>query len=135
MAARIYSQDPFTRTNGGMMSDQYTGASLFEKDQLKPSDYAAIKNLEVGDISEPFESTDNEGRSGNTLYKIVKLEKIIPSHVATFEEDFNTLTNVANEKQSSKAIDKFISEKQKVTYIVIDPLFKGCNFDRDGWIK
>lgn len=135
IAARYFSQDPQTRTNGGMMSDPNTGSSFFEKDQLKPTDYAVLKDMKPGEISEPFESSDNEGRSGNTMYKIIKLEKIIPSHVANFKDDFQVLQNVANERQQLKAIDEFITEKQKITYIVIDPLFQGCDFERDGWIK
>lgn len=135
VAARIYSQDPYTRTNGGLMADEYSGTAMFEKDQLKPTDYAAIKDLEVGEISAPVESTDNEGRSGNTIYKIIKLEKIIPSHTATFEDDFSVLQNVANQQQSKKAVDDFIKEKIKSTYIVIDPIFHNCDFEREGWIK
>lgn len=135
IAARYFSQDPQTRTNGGMMADPNTGASFFEKDQLKPTDYAVLKDMKEGEISEPFESTDNEGRNGNTIYKIIKLEKIIPSHVASFKDDFEVLQNVANQRQQIKAISDFISEKQKVTYIVIDPMFHNCDFERDGWIK
>lgn len=134
-AARIYSEDPYTRTNGGVMADQNTGATMFEKDQLKPSDYAVLKDIKVGDISDPFESTDNEGRNGNTIYKIVKLDKIIPSHVATFEDDFSVMQNVANGVQAKRAIDNFLDEKIKSTYIVIDPLFHNCDFERKGWIK
>ena len=48
-AARKYSQDPATRTNGGQMADINTGSSYFEIDQLKPSDYIAIRNLKEGE--------------------------------------------------------------------------------------
>ena len=34
---------------------------------------------------------------------------------------------------SEKAIDEFIDSKIKSTYIVIDPLFKDCVFEREGW--
>jgi hypothetical protein len=34
-----------------------------------------------------------------------------------------------------EAIDKFISDKIKTTYIVIDPLFKDCDFEREGWAE
>ena len=44
LAARFYSQDPATRTNGGQMSDPNTGSAYFEIDQLKPEDYNAIKD-------------------------------------------------------------------------------------------
>jgi peptidyl-prolyl cis-trans isomerase SurA len=134
-AARIYSEDQYTRTNGGLMADQNTGSTLFEKDQLKPADYAVLKDMEIGDISAPFESLDNEGRNGNTIYKIIKLDKIVPSHTANFEEDFSVLQNVANGVQAKKAIDNFLDEKIKTTYIVIDPIFHNCDFERKGWIK
>lgn len=133
-AARVYSRDPKTRTNGGMMSDQQTGSSYFEKDQLKPADYSVIKNMKEGEVSEPFESTDNEGR-GNTIYKIIRLDKIIPSHTADPETDYSVLIEQASNRKSQEALDKFINEKQKVVYIVIDPLFQKCHFRKQGWIK
>ncbi len=134
-AARYFSEDRKTATNGGLLADEYTGSSYFEKDQLKPADYNVLKDMQEGDISEPFESLDNEGRSGHTVYKIIMLEKIIPSHVADYKTDFNVLLEDANRKNSNAAIDQFIAEKQKSTYIVIDPLFKECNFMREGWVK
>lgn len=133
LAARFYSQDPATRTNGGQMSDPNTGSAYFEIDQLKPEDYNAIKDLKEGEISAPFESRDNEGRSGNTVYKIVKVDKIIPAHTASFEEDYNLLMEQAKNELSMKAIDDFIDGKLATTYIVIDPLFKDCYFEHDGW--
>ena len=133
LAARFYSEDPSTRTNGGQMADPMTGSSYFEIDQLKPQDYAAIRNLKEGEISEPIESLDNEGRDGNLVYKIVKVDKIIPAHPASFNNDYTLLLDQASQAQSAKAIDDFIDSKIKSTYIVIDPLFKDCVFERDGW--
>lgn len=133
LAARFYSEDPATRTNGGQMADPNTGSSYFEIDQLKPQDYAAIKDLKEGDVSEPFQSLDNEGRSGNVVYKIIKVDKIIPAHPATFNSDYALLMASAKEKMQRDAISKFIDSKIKSTYIVIDPLFKDCVFERDGW--
>ena len=134
LAARFYSEDPATRTNGGQMADPMTGSSYFEIDQLKPQDYAAIKNLKEGELSEPFESLDNEGRSGNTVYKMLRVDKIIPAHTATFKNDYNMLLEQAKQKKSMEAIDNFIDSKIKETYIVIDPIFKDCNFEREEWL-
>ena len=133
LAARFYSQDPATRTNGGQMSDPMTGSSYFEIDQLKPQDYEAIRNLKVGEISEPIESLDNEGRDGNLVYKIVKVDKIIPAHPATFQSDYTLLLDQATEAKRAEAIEEFINSKIKTTYIIIDPLFKDCVFEREGW--
>lgn len=133
LAARFYSEDLPTRTNGGQMADPYTGSSYFEIDQLKPQDYAAIRDLKEGEISVPVESLDNEGRSGNTMYKILKVDKILPAHTATFVNDYSLLQDEVRGKKSKEAIDKWILEKIASTYIVIDPLFEECNFDREGW--
>ena len=115
------------------MADQYTGSSYFEIDQMKPQDYNAVKNLQVGEITEPFESLDNEGRSGNTVYKIIKVDKILPAHTANFSKDYSLLLEYAKNELAMKAIDDFIDSKIKTTYIVLDPLFKDCEFKREGW--
>ena len=135
LAAKFYSQDAQSKTNGGQMADPNTGSSYFEIDQLKPQDYAAIKDLKEGEISEPVESKDNEGRDGNTVYKIIRVDKIIPAHTASFDNDYSDLLEEARAKEQNAAIDEFIDGKIKTTYIVIDPLFKNCEFSRDGWNK
>lgn len=135
LAARFYSQDMRSAVNGGKMTDENTGAIVFEKDQLKPMDYSILKDMKIGAISEPFESLDNEGRMGNVIYKIIKLDEIIPSHTATFKDDFMVIQNIANNQMQMDAIEKFIKDKMEITYIRLDDLFKKCNFERDGWVK
>ena len=137
LAARFFSEDPATRTNGGQMADPATGSSYFEIDQLKPADYAAIKDLKEGEISEPVESTDNEGyqqnRPGNTVYKIIRVDKIVPAHSASFTNDYTELQNRVTMQRQMQAIDEFLEKKIKDTYIVIDPMYKECTFDRNIW--
>ena len=139
MAARFYSEDLPTRTNGGQMADPATGSSYFDIDQMKPADYAAIKDLKEGEISEPVESLDNEGyqqgRSGNLVYKIIRVDKIIPAHTATFERDYTQILDEVQNGKQMEAVDAFMEEKIKSTYIVIDPMFKECEFARDAWNK
>lgn len=133
MAARFYSQDPATRTNGGQMANPHTGSAYFEIDQIKPEDYAAVKDLQPGEISKPIASRDNEGRDGHLVYKIVRLDKIIPAHPATFENDYTELLSIVQSQRQHKAIDDFLDKKIKQTYIIIDPLFGECDFSRKGW--
>lgn len=135
LAARFYSEDPATRTNGGQMADPNTGSSYFEIDQLKPQDYEAVKDLEVGEVSQPIVSLDNEGRDGNLVYKIIRLDKIVPAHTANFESDYTDLLNLVVQMKQMEAIDEFIDEKIDSTYIVIDPLFGDCDFSREGWLQ
>ena len=119
------------------MADPSTGSSYFEIDALKPQDYAAIRDLKVGEISRPIESHDNEGREagrdGNVVYKIVKVDKILPAHTASFSNDYTLLLEQAQSEQAQKAIDDFIESKISSTYIIIDPLFGDCDFEKAGW--
>ena len=146
-AATRYSMDPKSSRNNGLLADENSGSTYFEKDQLSPTDYNAIRNLAPGQISITYESTDfgsgvgystgrpNDGRSGNTVYKMIKLEKIIPSHPANLKDDYPVILNFADNQRMDDVVEKFIAEKQKTTYIVIDPLFHECSFLRSGWIK
>ncbi|MBR5924741.1 MAG: peptidylprolyl isomerase [Bacteroidales bacterium] len=127
------SEDPATRTNGGQMADPHTGSAYFEIDQIKPEDYAAVKDLEIGQISAPIVSRDNEGRDGNLVYKIVRLDKIVPAHPASFENDYTELLDGVRSIKQQEAIDKFIDKKIAETYIIIDPIFGDCDFSREGW--
>jgi len=147
LAATRFSMDPKSRLNNGLLADENSGSTFFEKDQLSPTDYAAIRDLKPGQISISYESTDfgsgvgfsagrpNDGRSGNTVYKIIKLEKIIPAHPANLKDDYPVILNFAENQRMEKVVEEFISEKQKSTFIVIDPLFSGCSFERKGWVK
>ena len=135
LAARFYSEDMPTRTNGGQMADPNTGSSYFEIDQLKPQDYAAIQDLKPGEISEPIESLGNEGRDGNIVYKIIRLDKIVPAHTATFESDYTDLLAQVQNEKTVEEIDKFLKDKINTSYIIIDPLFKDCEFSREEWVK
>ena len=127
------SEDPATRTNGGQMADPQTGSAYFEIDQIKPEDYAAVKGLKEGEISAPIASRDNEGRDGNLVYKIVRLDKIVDAHPASFENDYTELLDVVRNIKQQDAIDEFIDKKIAETYIIIDPIFGDCDFARDGW--
>ena len=137
LAARFFSEDPATRTNGGQMADPATGSSYFEIDQLKPADYAAIQDLKEGEISVPVESTDNEGyqqnRPGNLVYKIIRVDKIVPAHPASFNNDYTELQSNVRYQRQMQAFDAFLEQKIKDTYIVIDPMYKECSFSRDLW--
>lgn len=135
IAAKALSQDPATRTNGGQVANPATGSAYFDIDQLKPQDYKALQNLQEGEISEPIASLDNEGNDGHLVYKIVRLDKIVPAHTATFENDYNELLGVVRNSKQYKAIQDFLDKKVKETYIVIDPIFKDCNFAREGWLE
>jgi len=133
LAARYFSEDPASRTNGGQMADPNTGSAYFEIENIKVEDFAAVENLAVGEISEPIESRDNEGRNGNPVYKIIRLDMILPSHTATIENDYVVILDKVQQIKQTEAINAFSRDKIKSTYIIIDPLFRDCEFKEPGW--
>lgn len=133
LAAKIYSQDPVTRTNGGQVADPQTGSASFDIDQLKPQDYVALQDLKPGEISTPIVSSDNEGRDGNLVYKIIRLDEIVPAHTASREHDYMELLSTVKVAKQNEAIKAFVDKKINETNIIIDPIFKDCEFSREGW--
>jgi peptidyl-prolyl cis-trans isomerase SurA len=122
-AAKIYSQDPNTNVNGGLLVNPQTMAARFELDQLPTKDYYMIRNLEVGDISEPFETTDGKGK---TCFKILYLKSRTEPHRANLKQDFVLLQKMALNKKMDEVMQQWFAEKKETTFIRVDNSFKGC---------
>jgi peptidyl-prolyl cis-trans isomerase SurA len=131
-AALRLSQDPKTAANGGLIVNEYNLSSRFEKDQLHPADYGVLRDMQPGDISAPFETTD---KMGNTQYKILQLVELIPSHPATVDDDYAVIHQLAQRQQQQRAFNAWITRKQASTYIRLDDDFKQCSFQHAGWVK
>ncbi|MDR2125684.1 MAG: peptidylprolyl isomerase [Prevotellaceae bacterium] len=130
-AALFFSQDEKTRMNGGLVANPQTLSPRFDKDQLG-NNYFVLRELKQGQISDPFKSTDENGRE---VYKIVKLKEIIPSHKANLKDDFPIIKNMVEGQKQMEKITKWLIKKQQETYIRIDDDYKNCKFESQNWIK
>ena len=130
-ACWMFSDDENTRMNGGVMVNPYTGTSLFEAEHLDPKIANAIRGLEVGEISKPFETEDEQGR---TVCKIVLLRSKSKPHKANLSQDYQHIQNMATEKKRDKVMEEWVEKTIGSTYIRIDDEYKGCKFKKD-WIK
>ncbi len=131
-ACWMFSDDEDTRLNGGVMLNPYTGTSLFEAEQLDPKVATAIRNLEVGEISKPFESEDDQG---NTVCKIVLLRAKTKPHKANLSQDYQRIQNMAIEKKKGDVLEEWLAKTIESTYIKIDDDFKKCKFHNKEWLK
>ncbi len=123
MAAKKYSEDKNTSVNGGLLVNPQTMAATFELDQLNTKDYYNIRNLDVGDMTEPYESTD---RNGKTCYKVLKLKSRTEPHRANLKQDYLLLQKMALQYKSEQVMNDWYREKKETTYIRIDDSFKSC---------
>jgi peptidyl-prolyl cis-trans isomerase SurA len=123
LAAKRYSEDTHTSVNGGLIVNPQTMAATFELDQLQTKDYYMIRNMEVGDLSEPYESTDHKGKA---CYKLVQLKSRTEPHRANLKQDYVLLENMALRYKTNQVMQDWYSEKKETTYIKVDPAFKDC---------
>lgn len=130
-AAMMFSEDKDTRLNGGQVVNP-SGGLRWQLDDLPAQDYAVIKNMTPGEISEPYESTDNKGK---TVYKVIILKKRTEPHKANPEDDFHLLKEMAAQKKQTEIVNKWIEDKIKTTYIRIDPKYRSCKYSVQGWLK
>lgn len=130
-AARFFSEDEDTRMNGGLRINPYTGNSRFELDQFETDEYYLIRDLKVGEISEPYESQDAKGQ---LVYKVVQLVSKSEPHRANLKQDYELLKQMALQKKQDEIVDAWISDKVKRTYILIHEPFRECNFRIKAWL-
>lgn len=132
LAATLFSDDEDTRANGGIIVNPNTGSSKFEADQIDPNIYYAIKDLKVGEVSEPFEAEDQNSKK---IYKIVALRSKTQPHQVNLKDDYQMIQDMALGEKKQNIIDEWIKTRQKETYIKIDDSYKNCIFSFTGWVK
>ncbi len=103
--AREYSQDKDTRDLGGDLG-------TVSIDQLEPSFLKTVKELKVGQISEPVKVT-----FGNSYgYHIVYLRNRIPAHKINLNEDYVRLQKMALAMKQNEEYLKWIAKLKKQIY-------------------
>lgn len=125
-----YSDDKDTRLNGGFAVNPQTGGTTLDKETMMPVDYYAIKELKVGEMSAPFESRD---RLGNVVIKVIRLERVIPSHKMNLNEDYALVQSMAKQQKERKVFDDWVEKKQSNMYIWLDSRYADCPFKYTFW--
>jgi len=123
-AAKRYSEDPQTSVNGGLLVNPQTQASTFELDQLPTKDYYMIRNMQVNDLSEPYETTDHNHK---LCYKMLYLRSRTEPHRANLKQDYMLLQNMALSYKNSQVMKEWYEEKKASTYIRKDPAYRNCS--------
>lgn len=125
-AASQYSMDKNSLYNEGIAYNPYNQSTRFNLDNLDPATARQIKDLKPGQITQPFEFVNEQGKQG---YKIVKLLNRYPKHKANLKDDYNYIQQLTQEHLKQEAIKKWIQHKMKTTYFTIDSEFKNCEFN------
>ncbi len=133
--ARYLSYDKDTRNNNGLMTyhpeDVNTSISKFEMQQLPQEVARVVDKMHVGEISDPFTMVT---RDGKVICAIVKLKSRAPGHQASVSEDFPVLQEIVLQHKQEEALQKWIHERQKTTYVKIFDGWNDCEFRYPGWV-
>ena len=144
-AALEYSQDNFTKYNGGEMTNreivEFSGEAArattnrFFRDQLTEYgyglDYNALRALKPGEVSSSYQTQDLRG---NQQVKIVMLKEIIPAHRANIDDDYSGIEDMAVADKQQRQYTEWLRKKIAAMYVRIDPKYQGCEFLYE-WVK
>ena len=133
-AALLFSTHKDSRINGGKLvkNDPQSRVTMLTLDELDKETYVKVRDLKIGEISEPFRTTDD---NGNTVFRIVRLDNQTPAHLADPKTDYEFLYNSTLEQKRAKYFQEWVTKKIGVTYIKVSDEFKTCPFSNQGWLK
>ena len=146
-AALQFSDDATSKMNGGIVSNhdilerfnafeaKLTVTKFLREDFAHfgaLDDYNALIRLKPGEISPAFLTEDI---MGNQLAKIVKLVEIIPTHVASLNEDYLRLEEMALNAKQERVFKEWLTKKIDAMYVYIAPEFRDGEFENKSWVK
>jgi peptidyl-prolyl cis-trans isomerase SurA len=128
-----FSQDKNTVMNAGLMLNDNTGTSKFKYQDLPAEVAKKVYGMKIGEISEPFSMIDRT--TNKEVVSVVKLKSKTEQHKANITDDYQLIKSIFEGVEREKFITEWIAQKQKETYIKIDPAWANCEFQYPGWIK
>lgn len=132
-AVLLFSEDKNTVMNAGLMTNENTNTSKFEYQELPPEIARQIYNMKIGEISDPFTMMDQ--RKNKEICAIVRLKSKTDIHKANLTDDYQIIREMYENQLKSDFIENWIRQKQRETYVSIDPEWQGCDFHYPNWIK
>ncbi len=129
-----YSTHADSRINGGkfVSTNPSDRINWFSLDELNKEMYVKVRDLKTGEISDPFQTTDD---IGNTVFRVVRLDDEIPAHRANLKDDYQFFYNATTASVRQTTYMDWITKKIETTYIKISDEFKSCKFLEQGWLK
>jgi peptidyl-prolyl cis-trans isomerase SurA len=120
-AVSKYSNDEASKFTAGMQ--QGRDGSFLTIDQLDKDMVVMMKDLKVGQYSQPVEFADPSGKKG---IRIVYLKTKTEPHRENMKDDYSRISERALEEKKNEALETWFNKKIPTYYIMIDEEFKNC---------
>jgi len=132
MAVRLHGYDGVqSYNNGGRVINNQSGDNFFEVGDLDPDVYFALDTLDVGDLTKPLKY---QSRSGEVLFKIVKLMSRTDPHKASLKSDYAKIQQMASQNKKSETLMDWMRKKRESTYIEVVEEYAQCS-NLTAWIS
>ena len=124
-AAQRFS-DEDSRNNGGAAINPATGNRSFNPQQLDKNLFFMLDKMNAGEIKPPMVYQKDRTKKA---FRIVRLDKRTKPHQASLDTDYDLIQEAALADKKGDAINSWIQEKTKKTYItILDEEMKKCDF-------
>ena len=122
-AAKEFSDDQLTSSNGGFFADEQTGSLSVSVDVLSPDVFFTIDTMAIGSISPPirFQQPD-----GSFAYRILYYQEKIPPHLANLDQDYQKIAAAALTRKQNGILNEWFEEARHGIFIEIDPEYDFC---------
>jgi peptidyl-prolyl cis-trans isomerase SurA len=122
-AAKEYSDDKGTSTNGGLFANRQDGGSRMPLDKLDPAIFFTIDTMKVGHITPPLPYRTDDGKEA---MRILYLKSNIPPHQANLTDDYQKISQAALAQKKSKALDEWYEKNRGTVYLEVAPEYDQC---------
>ena len=125
-----YSDDE-SKNNSGLILDPNSMSSLINFDNISSDFKIVVNDMQVGEISKPVVINFSDNKD---LFRIIKINKRIESHIANIIDDFNYVKELTINNKKEKITLEWVNNKINKTYINLNENLLECNF-RNNWKK
>ena len=130
-AVKKHSTDDKTKGGNGIIFNESSGSMFWDMQEIDKQVFLGIKNLTIGEISQP---TYMETQSGDYAYRLLKLIEQTEPHKANMDDDYQMIQTYALSSKQFDEITEWVNTKVVNTHIKINTDYNQCEFKYD-WIK
>ncbi|MBL7697047.1 MAG: peptidylprolyl isomerase [Chitinophagaceae bacterium] len=128
-AVARHSEDESSKFTGGMK--QGPNGNFLTIDQLDKDLVTMLKDMKVGDYSQPTSYTDERGKKA---VRIVFLKSRSEPHRENMADDYDRIAQRALEIKKQGVLEKWFAEKIPTFYLLIDNQFGTCS-SLQNWFR
>ncbi len=121
-AVAKYSDDEASKFTAGQITGR-DGSTYVTIDQLDKDMVVMLKDLKVGQYSQPKEYVDERGKKG---VRVAYLKTRTEPHRENLKDDYNRISQRALEEKKNNELEIWFNKKLVTYYILVDDEYKSC---------